>query len=38
MKNRKAISSLLALLSANLLLAQNTLPVEDTDNKEAGRW
>ena len=37
MKNRKAISSLLALFSANLLFAQNTLPVEDTDNKEAGR-
>lgn len=36
MKNKKAISSLLALFSANLLFAQSALPVEDTD-KEAGR-
>ena len=36
MKNKKAISSLLALFSANLLFAQSVLPVEDTD-KEAGK-
>lgn len=36
MKNKKTISSLLALFSANLLFAQSALPVEDTD-KEAGQ-